>query len=183
MSRMSLFLRRSAAMAVVVLSLAAAQSALAQSAFKIGTFDKQRLVDESKLGQGVKARFEKLQKAREAELDDKKKAYDALQSAYEQQSPVLSDEKKLERQRELAREHDELQSDLSNADRDLERAYNQSLVELVQKLDPVIQDFAKSEGYDMLFDQQQYAFAKDAMDITDKLIAKINTMFPGDAAP
>jgi len=173
--------RRLVVVAAALISLAVAQAALAQSALKLGTFDKQRLVDESKLGQAVKSKFEKLQKAREGELEDKKKAFDALARAYEQQAPVLSDEKKAERQSELARAQDDLRSDAANADRDLERAYNQSLIELVQKLDPVIQDFARAEGFDMLFDQQQYAFAKEALDVTDKLIAKVNTMFPGDA--
>jgi len=166
---------------VVLALIAAATPASAQTSAKIGVFDKQRIVDESGLGKGVKVRFEKQQTDREAEIEGKQKAYEAAQKAYEQQAGVLSDEKRLDRQRELARMRDELQSAVGNADRDLERAYKQALVELVQKLDPVITDFAKTEGYDFLFDQQQYAYAKDGFDVTDKVIAKVNATYPAGA--
>ena len=136
---------------VATASMASAQVSVSA---KLGVFDKQRIVDESGLGKAVKTRFEK------------------------QQAGVLSDEKRLDRQRELARMRDELQSAVGNADRDLERAYKQALLELVQKLDPIITDFAKTEGYDFLFDQQQYAYAKDGFDVTDKIIAKVNATFP-----
>ena len=170
---------RATLVTLLALALAVyAPAAFAQGAVKIGVFDKQRIVDESALGKGVKTRFEKQQTDREAEIEAKQKAFDAAQKAYEQQSAVLSDEKRLERQRELARQRDELQSDMSNADRDLQRAYQQALVELVQKLDPLITDFAKAEGYDFLFDQQQFAYAKDGYDVTDKIIAKVNATFP-----
>lgn len=156
-------------------SMASAQATVTA---KLGVFDKQRIVDESGLGKAVKTRFEKQQADREAEIDGKQKAYEAAQKSYEQQAGVLSDEKRLDRQRELARMRDELQSAVGNADRDLERAYKQALLELVQKLDPIITDFAKAEGYDFLFDQQQYAYAKDGFDVTDKIIAKVNATFP-----
>lgn len=158
--------------------LGAPSSAFAQAAPKLGVFDKQRVVDESKLGTSAKTRFEKLQSSREGEVEEKRKAYETLQKAYEQQEGVLSDEKKLERQRELARSRDELQSSAGNADRDLQRAYQQALVEIVQKLDPVIADFAKAEGYDFLFDQTQFAFAKPSYDVTDQIIAKLNAVHP-----
>jgi Skp family chaperone for outer membrane proteins len=170
-----------AAFALAALALVgstASAQAPAAAGLKLGKFDKQRVVDESKLGTGAKARFEKLQASRETEVEDKRKAYEALQKAYEQQEGVLSEEKKLERQRELARSRDELQSSAGNADRDLQRAYQQALVEIVQKLDPVIEDFAKAEGYDFLFDQTQFAFAKEAYDVTDKIIAKLNAVHP-----
>ncbi len=163
------------ALATVVLATAMPLSA---EGLKIGVFDKQRIVDESQLGKVIKTRFEKQQADREAEIEGKRKTFEAAQKAYEQQASVLSDEKRLERQRELARQRDELQSAMSNADRDLQRAYQQALLELVQKLDPLIADFAKAEAYDFLFDQEQYAFARDGFDITNKVIAKVNATYP-----
>jgi Skp family chaperone for outer membrane proteins len=164
--------------APAALLLLAALPAAAQGSLKIGTFDKQRIVDESKLGVGAKSRFEKLQTAREAEIDEKKKSFEGLRKTYEQQEGALSDEKKLERQRELARLRDEVQSAMDNADKDLERAYQQALVEIVQKLDPVIADFAKSGNYDFLLDQTQFAFGKPDFDVTSQLIAKIDALYP-----
>ena len=183
-SSLAVVLRRSFLPAFALVALAAALPAGAQTTpAKIGVFDKQRVVDESKLGTASKERFEKLQTSRQGEVTEKQKAFDALQKAYDQQSAVLSDEKKLERQRELARAHDEAQSSAENADRDLQRAYQQALMEIVQKLDPVVLEFAKTEGYDFLFDQTQVAFAKDGFDVTDKIIAKVNATYPTGAPP
>ena len=167
---------------VATLMLAAVVACLAPVAaradMKIGTFDMQRMVDQSKLGTGAKGRFEKLQSAREAEIEDKKKSFEALKKTYETQAGALSDEKKLEKQRELAKMRDEVQSAMDNADRDLQRAYQAALVEIVQKLDPLIADYAKTEGYDLMLDQTQFAFARPEYDITDKIIAKIDAMYP-----
>jgi outer membrane protein len=170
------------ALAAVVAGLALAAPASAQ-ALKIGTFDKQRVVDESKLGQAAKDKFEKLQAARESEVDEKQKTYETLKKAYDQQSAVLSDDKKLERQRELARAQDEWQSAAGNADRDLQRAYQSALLDIVQKIDPVIADFAKAEGYDFMFDQTQYTFAKETFDVTQKLITKLDALYGSGTAP
>lgn len=163
---------------VVAAVLACFAPLAARADMKIGTFDKQRMVDQSKLGSGAKSRFEKLQSAREGEIEERKKAFESLKKTYETQAGALSDEKKLEKQRELARMRDEVQSAMDNADRDLQRAYQQALVEIVQKLDPVLAEYAKAESYDFLFDQTQFAFAKPEYDVTDKIIAKIDAMYP-----
>lgn len=158
---------------VLVLAPAAARAEL-----KLGVFDKQRIVDESKLGTAAKARLDKLVTTRQTEVEEKKKGFETLRKTYEQQQAALSDEKKLERQRELARLRDEVQSIMENADRDLQRATQQAQIELAQKINPVIEEFAKAEAFDFLFDQEQYFFAKPDYDVTVKLIAKLDAAFP-----
>ena len=157
--------------ALVLLAPAAARADL-----KIGTFDKQRIVDQSKMGAAAKGRLDQLVTSRQNEVEEKRKAFEALRKTYDQQQAALSDEKKLERQRELARMHDEVQSAMDNADRDLQRATQQAQIELAQKINPVIEEFAKTEAYDFLVDQEQYFFAKAAYDITDRIIAKLDAM-------
>lgn len=163
--------------AIALLAVLVAATASAQS-LKIGVFDKQRIVDESKLGVAAKARFEKLQADREAEVATKQAAYEALQKAYEQKASVLSEDKRLEMQRDIARSRDELQSAASNADRDLQRAYQTALLDIVSKVDPIVAEHGKSNGFDMLFDRTQCAFAKDVLDITKELIAKCDAAYP-----
>jgi Skp family chaperone for outer membrane proteins len=159
----------------VLVTLASAASA---QTLKVGVFDKQRIVDESKLGLASKTRFEKLQAEREAEVSEKQKSYETLQASFQQKAQVLSDEKKLELQRDLARARDEWQSAGQNAERDLQRAYQTALMDIVSKIDPIIEDYGKSEGFDLLFDKAQLAFNRPTLEVTDALIAKLNLVYP-----
>ena len=155
--------------------------AAVRAELKIGTFDKQKIVDDSKLGTAAKARLDKLVTARQAEVEERKKAFETMRTTYEQQQAALSDEKKLERQRELARLRDEVQSIMENADRDLQRATQQAQIDLATKINPVIEAFARAEAFDFLFDQEQYFFGKTDYDVTLKLIAKLDAAFPATA--
>ena len=80
--------------------------------------------------------------------------------------------------RRLARARDEWQSAARNADRDLQRAYETALMDIVTKVDPVIQEFGKTNGYDFLIDGAQLAFSKEAHDVTSQLISKIDALYP-----
>lgn len=161
----------------VLLAFAAARPAAAQG-LKLGVFDKQRIVDESKLGLGAKTRFEGLQASREAEVAEKQKAFERMQADYSQKASILTEDKRLEMQRELARARDEWQSAAQNADRDLQRAYETALIDIVSKIDPVIGEFGRTNGYDFLFDVNQVSFAREAHDVTPQLIAKIDALYP-----
>ena len=167
----------------VVLALAAAFALLAAApvsaqGLKIGTFDKQRIVDDSKLGLGAKTRFEKIQSAREQEVAEKQRSFEQMQQDYSQKATILTEDKKLDLQRELARARDEWQSAARNADRDLQRAYETALMDIVSKVDPIIQEFGRTNGYDFLVDSAQLAFARDTHDVTARLIAKIDSLYP-----
>ncbi|MEM7246763.1 MAG: OmpH family outer membrane protein, partial [Acidobacteriota bacterium] len=125
-----------------------------------------------------KKRFEKLQAEREAEVSAKQSAFQEKQRSYQQRLSVLSEEKRLEAQRELARARDDFEATASNADRDLQRAYQSALLEIVAKIAPVVTDYAQATGYDFVFEVSQVEFALDVHDITDALIAKMNEVHP-----
>ena len=162
---------------VGALSLVASVSA---QGLKIGVFDKQRIVDESRLGVTAKGAFERTAADREQEVATKQKAFETMQQAYEQQASVLSMDKKMEMQRNLARARDEWQSAAQNADRDLQRAYQSALVDIVNKIEPVVNEFGKQQGYDFLFDLNQVQFAADKHDVTRQLIQKLDAMHPSN---
>jgi len=160
-------------------ALAVALPAAAQAPLKMAWFDKQRIVDESKLGVASRERFEKQQQAAEAEVAEKQKAFETLQQSYNQKAQVLSEDKRVEMQRQVAKARDEWQAAAANADRDLQRAYQSALLDIVNKLDPVIADFARQNGYDMLFDQTQVTFGSATLEVTTELIKKLDTVYPG----
>lgn len=161
---------------VLVAGLSLAAPAAAQ--LKIGVFDKQRVVDQSKLGRAAKERFERLQGQREQDVAEKQKAFETLKQSYEQKASVLSEEKRRELARQVERAKDELQAAAINADRDLQRAYEQALVEIVNKIEPVIAEFGRENSYDFLFDVTSVAFTRQSHDVTEDVIRKLNAVHP-----
>lgn len=159
------------------LTLGLAGSARAQ-ALKVGVFDKQRIVDESRLGIAARERFEGQQQQAEQQVSERQRAFEALQAEYNQKAQVLSEERRLDMQRQVARARDEWQAAASNADRDLQRAYQTALLEIVGKMDPVIAEFGRQQGFDLLFDQTQAAFWSQPLDVTQAIIEALNTRFP-----
>lgn len=178
-SARTLRLVRLAVVAAILGAAFVAQPAAAQSGLKIAWFDKQRIVDESKLGIASRERFEKQQQAAEAEVSEKQKAFETLQQSYNQKAQVLSEDKRVEMQRQVAKLRDEWQAAGSNADRDLQRAYQQALMDIVSKMDPVIAEFARQNGYDLMFDQTQVTFGSAAIEVTEALIKKLDAVYPG----
>lgn len=165
------------ALAVSLAALAGAPPATAQD-LKVAVFDKQRIVDESRLGAATRARFEKQQKEAENEVIEKQKAFEAIQASYQQKAQALSEEKRLELQRQVAKARDEFQAVAQNADRDLQRAYQQSLLDIVKKMDPIILAFAEEKGYDLMFDQTQFVYGAKALDVTNQIIARLDAAHP-----
>ena len=93
----------------LLLTLVFAQPASA-APLKVGVFDKQRIVDESQLGLAARGRFEELQSQREGEVAEKQKTLEKLQQSYQQKAQVLSEEKRLQLQRELVASGEKLGS-------------------------------------------------------------------------
>ena len=51
-------------------------------------------------------------------------------------------------------------------------------MEIVTKIDPVIAEYGRTNEFDLLFDTNQVAFSRPSQEITDALIAKLDTLFP-----
>jgi outer membrane protein len=139
---------------------------------KIGIFETQRIMRESKTVQNYRMKLETEIGAKKNRLTQKQNEAKATEDKLRKDEKTLSlDEKKrlgemLETQtRDLRRLREDLEAELQKMERDLsERA--------LKDIGQVINDLAARENYDIVFERSLagITFRKDAFDITGKII-------------
>jgi Skp family chaperone for outer membrane proteins len=192
-------------LATLLLALAAATLAVAQEAgaprvAKIGVIDMARVSAESKLGKAYAAQLEKLQsdinaaaQAKQTELEKMDAAIRELQDELQNQGGVLSAEARQSKERDIVRMGRDRQAYLEdgqveiNQMRDRAQQQAQSINNEFQvKIRPVVEEVAKSKGYDLVLDAQvAYTISRD-FDITRDVISRADETLsapPAAAAP
>jgi outer membrane protein len=187
-----------AILALVVASagLAFAQDAGAIQPAKIAVIDMARVSAESKLGKSYAAQLEKLQndinaaaQAKQTELQKLDEEIQALQDELRNQGPVLSQEARDQKEREIVQKGRDRQAFLEDGQAEInrmrERGQQQAQSinnEFQVKIRPVVEDVAKEKGYDLVLDSQvAYTISRD-FDITRDVIAKADATLPAEGA-
>lgn len=163
-------LRLTSLCAAVVLGLALAGNAAAESVQKLGFINAERLYQESKQAQGI-------QKTLEKEFSGKHKALQKMQQEGEVLEKKLASGKLTEAEREAAvRKLGELVQKFRLQQAQLAEEYNlrrnEEFAALQQNANRVIVDLAKKEGYDLILKDVIYVNSK--YDITDRVIKAMN---------
>ena len=158
-----------------VVLLAAAAPASAQAA-KIGVFDSLRISEETVEGQKLQAQLKQYLDRKQAEIAAKEQKLGDLQTQLNSQSLSLSTDKRSGMEREVQRKMLELNSMREAAMREwqLERSEAGSAFE--KQLLGVVEEFGKREGFALLLERSQVAFAADAVDVTTALVDLFNQM-------
>lgn len=158
--------RSSAFIAAVVFSF------VAQAEVKIGIVDIPKAIQATKDGQKIKKELEEDYNKRKADLEKRVKDIGKMQADFDKKSLVLSDEARAKKQQEIEAEkakYMELREknlqDLSKKDRELSQP-------MIKKLNTVIGEIAKKEGYTVIMhkNDQNLVWASPDSDITDQVI-------------
>jgi Skp family chaperone for outer membrane proteins len=140
---------------------------------KIGSIDVQRTFAESAAGKRTNAAFEKTRKDKQADLDKKKDEFVKAKSDLEKQASVLKPEVLAQKKQELEKQLMALQEFANKLDRDLAVEEQKALDGLLAQAEPIIKDIAIAEGVQLIVDTKGVVWSDPAMDLTDKLIAKM----------
>ena len=184
-------MKRIVTFAAGVLALAvAAVPALAQTAAapasggaKIGVIEVQRIVQESAIGKESLARVQKLQQAKQEDLTKRQKELRDLETKIQDQGKALSEDAMEKLQKEYQAKAVELKRFQDDASKELEEAQRKELGDLEKRIMPVINDVAKEQGYQLVFNKfnSGLLFADDkSVDLTEAVITKFNSQI---AAP
>ncbi len=170
------------------LVLALAMGVAAQSP-RIAVIDSKALFDGYKETKEVQGKYDKQVATWEQEVADKQKALAAMKEKFEKQSLMLSDERK----RELSAQFQQKQADLQKLvqslygkDGKVAKVNEQFTGPILQKIRNVAQLVAKSEGYDLVLDKAAGAVffvGKPEMDITQKVLDRLNSEYVGSVVP
>lgn len=159
----------------VILTMASLWSFTSRAAtadVKIGVVDVPKAIQATKEGQKIKKDLEADYNKRKADLEKKAKDIQQMQADFEKKSLVLSDEARAKKGQSIEEEkmhymelRDKNLQDLAKKDRELSQP-------MIKKLNEVIGEIAKKEGFTAIFhkNDQNLVWASAEIDITDKVI-------------
>ncbi len=161
----------------------ASGAAPAAGATRIGVIEVQRIVQESAIGKESLARVQKLQQSKQEELTKRQKELRELEQKIQDQGKSLSEDAMDKLQKEYQGKAVDLKRFQDDAQRELEEAQRKELGDLEKRIMPVINDVAREQGYQLVFNKfnSGLLFADDkSTDLTEAVITKFNSQI---AAP
>lgn len=157
----------------VLMVLLLASPALAE---KIGVINLQKVMTSSEPAEQAMTELQGKYKSIKEKLDSKKEEVQALREEMNKQQMVLSQEAKMDKEMELKRKIRNLQDEAKNYQRKIQREQKELSDPILDMLQDILDDYGKKHGYTIIMDSQNSGllYAKDALDITDKIIVELN---------
>lgn len=161
---------------IALLLVGLALPAAAQT--KIAVIDVQRVVAESDPGKESLQQLRTLQEQKITEGRNLQVELDALREQFNKQRFTLSEEKLAEMSGQVESRTIALQRFEDDATRELDEARRTALGRLEERIMPVIDEVGKERGLTLIFNKYQsgLVYADEAVDITDDVIRRFNTV-------
>lgn len=140
---------------------------------KIGVVNTPKLISESPQATALREKLKQEFAPRVRELQAQQSEIQSLQEKYKRDAAAMSESERASmenRLRDLGRDFQFKQQSLQD---DQRRRYNEEMGKLQGELLQAIQEFAKAEGFDLVF-TEGVAYRSEVLDITDKVLARIN---------
>ena len=148
---------------------------------KLAVIDIQTVVTESALGQQAQKELEQLQNSKRGALEAQGQALLELRKKLEEGKLSLAPEKLTEMSEEYETKARELKRAEDDANRELQKRGEKLMGDIENKVLPIIDEVGKAEGYTLIFNKFRSGllFADDAVDITRKVLDRLNQTHPG----
>ncbi len=165
--------------AVLIIAAMFTCSAFAADAAKIGVVSFEKIIKESSAGKvmqkDLKAKLDELQ----AKLQAEEKRVKDMSAALEREALVLSAEKKLERQRELRDNADDLKKMNADYTQEMKILQNKRMNQIQKDVFDIANKVGKAQGYLLIFEKKVAGviYAADKVDITDEVIKEYNSIY------
>jgi outer membrane protein len=118
---------------------------------KIAFIDLQIIASNSNEGKAATAKIQELQKKKTAELQEKNKQVQALQTKLQQGGTVISDQARAQSEKELQKLQRDLQLQQQDAQQEIEEMTNQLQGDFQERLNPIIDQLANEKGLHIVF--------------------------------
>ena len=161
----------------LILALAAATPASAQ-ATRVGVFNAQAVSENTEMGKRVQAELTAFTEGKESEIAARQQKVAGMRDRLTQQALSLSSDKRAALEKDIQLQALDLQSFQEAATRELELEYQSATREFQEKLIATIETFGADEGFTIILDRSQVAWAHATTDVTSALIDRFNAMFP-----
>ncbi len=176
-------MRKSTVLAALVVAVAVPTLARAQQ--KIGYVNLQQAVTEVDEGKAARDTLKKEFDQKQKTLDDKQNELKRMKDDLDKQMVVMSDDAKREKAAEFERKVNEMQQVYVQMQKDLQEREREMMKVIFDKMEVLIRDIAKAEGYNYVFEQQNAGLmvAPPEANITAELVRRYNAKYGKAAAP
>lgn len=157
---------------------AAGSSEVFSQTVKLAVFDPQRVSEQTAVGKRVQADLSALRDRKQAQIADQEKEIGELQRQLSQQELSLSPDRRSTIERDIQGKLLKLQSAREVAGRELQLEVAAAQSSFEEKLLLAVQALGKDDGLTLVLARDLVAWADVTIDVTDKLIARFNQMFP-----
>ena len=162
-----------AALGCALALLFAASAAPAQE-LKIGIVDVERALFGTTEGKDARKEFERKQREAQAEVQPLMNRAQELQEELNSKKFVLSEDAMFQKRAEQAELQNKMSSKAQELKGQLEIDRGRLITPLQQKLQKVIEDIGRDEGYTLILQRGNPLYAREALDITDLVIARFD---------
>jgi outer membrane protein len=140
---------------------------------KIAVIDLEKTLYETPAGKRAAEAFDKSRKGKEAELGKKQKDLQKAAAEHDKQAAVLKPDVLAAKKGDLEKQFVALQQTYVKLERDLAGERTKLLQDILAQAGPIIETLAKAEGVNLVVDRSAVLWVDPAVDITDKLNAKM----------
>jgi outer membrane protein len=152
---------------------------------RVAVIDVQKVLTNSSAGKQAYERLKKMQDDRIAKAKKMDDEINALDADMNNKKLSLSEDKLTEMQKQISDKKIAMQRYAQDADREVSEARDKALLELENKIKPVIDQIGKEMGLAAIFNKFEsgLVYASDAIDITDTVVVRFNAANGGETAP
>jgi outer membrane protein len=152
------------------------RQASAEGVIKIGVFNLQKAINDSKKGQAAKARLVSKYDRLKKQLEAQEKEIEKLQKDLDRQRSMLSEEAQYQKSKELRRKQRDFQDQYRDATQEMQKEEMEATKPIVEELLKIAQDFGKERGYSIIMETQKAGiiYAPDALDITEDVVKRLD---------
>lgn len=152
---------------------------------KIGVVNAKKCLEESKLGKHEQANFERMRQQMEGTLQDKEKDLEEIESKINDEDYMdsISDEAAAElkrKKRNIRQEGLQLQNQYLQTLQQANVKVVQKLTEIINKASELVAQDDKGETFDIIFNNEGCTYYSNHLDVSDKVIAKMDTLFEAE---
>jgi len=151
-----------------------ATASLAADVAKIGVVDLQKVLESSSTGKIIQGQLKKEKDKMESDLKQKGTEIEQLRKRLERESMVMSKEMRDEKEREARIKMNDFKILQKKYRGELQKLEVNLMNQLKGDINEIIQEIGKKEGYLLIINKFGVMYSPSAIDITDKLIKRLN---------
>jgi outer membrane protein len=154
----------------------------AEGGVKFATMDLKKVLEASTIGQDVQASVKKKYDEYQAKLSKKEEELVALKGEIEKKRTVWSEDVLNQKDRELKKGIQDLQTDTKYADDDMQQYQKKQVGPILKELEGIIDEYGKAHGISVIFDASRgVLYQDDKLDISSEIAAELDKRHASEA--